>query len=105
MTLYHGTRRYVTKGALLLPPALHGRGQANPLEDYDDAQHWVFVSPERAVAEHFARRAEGRGRPKVLTVTPLDPVEPDWATFGGEDGWAFRCRSAVVDAVEVLPER
>lgn len=102
MSLYHGTRRPFRKGGLILPPSLHGNGQANHLPDYPEAADWVFVTPEFDTAAMFARNASGRGKPRVLEVTPLDPVEEDWATLWGESGHMFRTKSAVVAAVHSI---
>jgi len=95
---YHGTRRPFGKGGLLLPPSLHRGPKANNLPGHNDAD-WVFITPYEEVAEGFAFSARGRGLPRVLTVAPLEDVCPDWATYGGDDGFMYRTQSAVVLSV------
>lgn len=90
--LYHGTRRGVAKGGWLIPVLQHGKAPANPLEDYAEADQYVFLTPDFEVASEFAKAGSGRGRPKVCTVVPTEPVEPDFATLNGEDGRMFRTR-------------
>lgn len=89
----------------MTPPAWHGKPQANPIDGYVDGDQYVFVTPDREIAEAFAWAASGSGRPRVCTVVPLDPVEPDLATVNGQDGLLFRIRGwASVVAVDVLAE-
>ena len=102
---FHGTRRGFGRGGFLTPASFHGAGQANRLDDYDGAEGYVFLTPDREVAEMFARSAKGRGRPKVLTVEPTADVEPDHATLGGEDGSLFRSSGwAKILKVEIIGE-
>lgn len=103
MDLYHGTRLAgIEVGGWLTPATWHGT-QANPLDGYENADKWLFLTPDPDVAAAFARLAKGRGRPKICTVVPTEPVEPDFATLNGEDGLMFRTKGwAQVVAVQVL---
>lgn len=104
MTWYHGTRRGFKKGGLLLPRAMHGgKGSLGHLVNpSDDESDWVYITTDRGLAEDFALLAPGRGKPKVLTVNPLDAPEPDPATFDGEDRESYRVKAARVIGVEDL---
>jgi len=103
--LYHGTRRGVSRGGWLTPPSFHGEERANVLPGYPDADQYIFMTPDVEVAETFAYQAKGRGRPKVLTVVPTEPIERDLATWCGMDGYLYRSRGwAKVVAVRILDE-
>lgn len=103
--LYHGTRIGAERGGWITPAAFHGH-QANELPGYEGADGWLFLTPDPDVAATFARTAKGRGRPKILTVVPDEPVEPDHATLNGEDGLMFRTRGwARITSVQIIDER
>ena len=100
--LYHGTRAgFHGRGGLVLPAVLTGRPVTGGGIRDDEGQH-VYVTPDHSLACVFAHLSSGRGKPKVLTVTPLGPLEIDIATFDGEEREAYRCEAAVVEAVQVL---
>lgn len=101
--LYHGTRAgFRGRGGLVLPAACTGRPVTLGGIRDDEGEH-VYVTPDRELAVAFAYLAGGKGRPRILTVLPLGPLEVDIATFGGEEREAYRCEAATVVAVEVLP--
>ena len=102
---FHGTRAGFKRGGLLLPREVTGRaptaaplspGRALPA----DQAAFVYVTRDREVAEEYARHAAGRGRPKVLTVRPLGPLQRDPEHGPLTDAW--RCDAATVLAVEPL---
>lgn len=102
--LFHGTRAgFRGRGGLVLPARQTGRPVTEGGIREDEGEH-VYVTPDWNLAAEFARRANGRGHPKVLTVLPAGPLEVDWATFGGEEREAYRCEAAHVLAVQFIPE-
>jgi hypothetical protein len=80
-----------------VPRAWHGK-EANtatltvPQGWYDDRADFVYVTTDLDLAWAMAERAPGRGRPKVLVVEPMGPLEDDPATFDGGDADSYRCR-------------
>jgi len=105
--LYHGTRRPFDKGGLLLPRAAHnGKPTSAPMAAGNTrpaaADQWVYVTTERALAWVYAWHAAGRGRPRVLTVSPLSDVYYD--PEHSRDMAAYRCTAALVLAVSLDPE-
>jgi hypothetical protein len=101
--LYHGTRRPFQKGGLVLPAKVTGAKFTEGGVREDEGEH-VYVTPDWQLAATFARMANGRGRPRILTVKPLSKLEVDWATFGGEEREAYRCEAAIVEKVEIIEE-
>lgn len=90
--LYHGTRRGFDRGGLLLPGGEvgqdnHGLGRTGH----------VYVTPDLGLAKHYAEHANGKGRPRVVEVAPLGPVEVDDSTVGGDQQESYR-----VDCARVL---
>lgn len=100
--LYHGTRRPFTRGGYVFPAAFHG-GEIRPGHAGDDSTEFAYVTTDHDLAAFYALNAKGRGRPRVLTVTPTGPIEDDPSTYDGEREAQYRSRSPfrVVD-VEVL---
>lgn len=103
VVFYHGTRApFGPRGGLLLPGAETGQDNTTNSDDYRPgvtpyAATHVYVTTDRELAEEFARRARGRGRPRVLIVQPWAPLIPDDATYNGEDrDDVFRCPAANV---------
>jgi hypothetical protein len=105
--LFHGTRRPFMKGGLLLPRAKLGGAPATsaPMKagraPNPDAENWVYVTTSLTLAWVYAWHAPGRGRPRVLTVTPLGPVYDD--PEHSPDMEAYRTDAAVVAAVDLEP--
>ena len=66
-----------------------------------DAERYVYVTTSRELAWVYAWHARGRGRPRVLTVTPLSDVWHD--PEHSPDMEAYRCESAFVTAVDLDP--
>lgn len=105
--LYHGTRKgFRGRGGLLMPRTFHGsKGTTAPLKPgavaNSDSERYVYVTTSLDLAWVYAWHAQGRGRPRVLTVRPLSPVWRD--PEHSEDMAAYRCEAAVVDAVAVEP--
>lgn len=102
--LYHGTRRGFRPGGILLPPDTTGHqpsthGYTVPDGWVDDREQYVYVTTDIDIARDFAAQAPGRGRPKVLIVTPMTPVEKDPATIGGHVAPTYRCGWARVDRI------
>ncbi len=100
--LYHGTRAaFRGSGGLLLPGTCydrdnHGLGRSD----------YVYMTPDRDEAAMWARAAQGRGRPRILTVMPMSPVEDDDSTVLGDEHQGVRCREGCrVLAVQIIPEQ
>lgn len=103
--LFHGTRQAFSRGGWLFPPAITGA----PMRDsstltlppgwVDDRDAYVYVTPDADLAWDYAETAPGRGRPRLLEVEPMSPLEPDVSTVNGELVEAYRCTSARVTAV------
>lgn len=100
--LYHGTRAGFGRGGLVLPVALHGR---RPRSGHtgDDSTAYAYATPDREMAAFYALNdRHGRGRPRVLTVTPLGPVEADPSRYDEEEGQVRSRDGFLVVAVEIL---
>lgn len=98
MSLYHGTRIGVTKGALLLPGDQfdkdnHGLGRSDR----------VYLTTDLGLAWDYAEAASGRGRPKVCEVMPLGPLSVDDSTVGGDEQDSYVTDAAVVVRVIERP--
>lgn len=106
MILYHGTRRPFGKRGLLLPRSEHdGPGTNAPLNTgrtaWPDADTWCYATEHVELAWAYAYAAPGRGRPRVLIVSPLDEYihrDPE----SSEESLCWRFKSAWV--VEVLTD-
>lgn len=93
---YHGTRTPFRRGGLVVPGVEvgkenHGLGRSDR----------VYITRTIGLAQVYAEVATGRGRPRVVEVRPLGPVEVDDSTVMGAEQDAWSCESAVV--VAVLP--
>lgn len=106
-TLYHGTRAgFRGRGGLLMPRARHGgRATGAPVnsgrEPLPDAEQCVYLTEHVELAWAYAWAAPGRGKPKVLVVRPLGPIEPD--PEHSVEMAAWRCEAAIVEQVLTDP--
>lgn len=102
--LYHGTRVGFRKGGFLFPQAFHGHAP-RPGHSGDESTRYAYATLDREMAEFYALNDKGRGRPKVLTVEPMGPCEPDPSRYDNEHGHQVRCadgfRVVAVEIVEV----
>lgn len=103
---YHGTRRGFTRGGFLFPRSMHGgtatnapttEGKHSPAS----AEDWVYITGDLDLAWAYAFHAAGRGRPKVLVVEPVGPIEHDPEHSHRMDAW--RCEWAKVTRVLTEP--
>jgi hypothetical protein len=90
----------------VLPRSQHGGpGTAAPLNpgrrQPADAANYVYVSDDLVMAWVYAWQAPGRGRPRVLEVVPLGPLEQD-PEHGAAAG-AWRCEAARVTGILTTP--
>lgn len=110
-TFYHGTRRGFVVGGFVTPRSFHGGdGTFAPMvegkESPPDAHRYVFATTDLHLAWAYAWAAPGRGKPKVLTIRPGGPVEPD--PEHGLTMPAFRidgfCRVLRIDREPIMSE-
>ena len=101
---YHGTRAgFRGRGGLLLPAATTG---ATPRAGHrPGGTDYVHLTTDADLAAWYAYNDRThRGRPRVLTVAPLGPIEHDASTYDDETEDQFRCTDgARVLAVRLLP--
>jgi hypothetical protein len=65
--------------------------------------HAVYLTTDLDLAWGYAASAKGRGKPRVLVVSPLDQdLQLDDSTVNGDEQPAYTCGSAVV--IDVLTE-
>lgn len=105
LSLFHGTRRPFKRGGLLIPRSRHGGpGTSAPLTpgrtQPEDAADWVYLTSDLDLAWVYAFHAPGRGRARVLRVTPIGDVLRD--IEHGDTMAAYRCEAATV--ADVLTE-
>lgn len=103
---FHGTRRPFMRGGLLLPRAAHGgAGTSAPLTPGmaapADAEAWAYVTTDLDLAWVYAFHAPGRGRARVIRLRSITDLERDIEHSTSMN--AFRCKSAIVDAVLTEP--
>lgn len=103
---YHGTRRGFSPGGWVFPRSSHGgAGSSAPTtpgrESPAEAADFVYVTTDLTLAWAYAWAAPGRGKPKVLTVIPHGPTEPDPEHSSRMDAW--RCEFAKVTHVDTDP--
>jgi hypothetical protein len=98
--LYHGTRAPLGPGGYVVP------GDDPMSGDHPSDHHGlgrsdvVYVTPDYELAAAYALAAKGSGRPRVLEVMPLSPVEVDDSTIaGGEEQESYMCEWARVEKV------
>jgi hypothetical protein len=94
------------KGGLLMPRvAHHGKPTTAPLKQgaspREDSSKYVYLTTNKELAWVYAWCAVGRGKPRVVTVAPLDPVYPD--PEHSSDMQAFRTKAAIVVEVDIDP--
>lgn len=87
--LYHGTRAGFRAGGYLFPVDWHG---SRPRAGHQEGgTAYVYMTTDLDLAWAYAEQTRGRGRPKVLIVQPLGPVEVDPSTYDYEED-QYRCR-------------
>lgn len=99
MTWYHGTRAGFMAGGLVLPRnetgALPTTAPLNPgMRLPADQGEYVYMTRDLDVAWNYARASSGKGKPKVLVISPLDRPERDREHGPNTDAW--RCKAATV---------
>lgn len=100
--LYHGTRAaFSGSGGLLLPATQHGGPTNHEATNIGDRSAWVYVTPDLDLAWGYAYVAKGKGRPRVLVVTPAGDLYDDDSTVGGAEQESYRCEAAHVTKVLV----
>lgn len=62
-----------------------------------DQGNFVYLTRDLDVAWHYAKAAAGRGKPRVLVLTPLSQPERDPEHGPNTDAW--RCQAATVSRV------
>jgi hypothetical protein len=91
--LYHGTRAaFRGPGGLVLPGDEFGKD--NHRLGRSDR---VYVTPDLDLAKAYALGAKGRGRARVLEVTPMSPLTVDDSTVDGDEQETY-----ATDAARVL---
>jgi hypothetical protein len=109
--VFHGTRAPFRKGGWLFPRSFYkglkeaARVTTAPVkpgrQPSPDADKWVYVTTNEALAWVYAWHAPGRGKPRVLIVQPYGPIERD--PEHSVDMEAYRCPMAKVLDVDREP--
>lgn len=88
--LYHGTRVGFSRGGYLFPVDFH-KSQPRP-GGSDDGTAYVYMTTDLDLAWWYAEQHPGRGKPKVLVVEPLGPIEVDYSPYDNESD-QYRCEA------------
>lgn len=90
---YHGTRVGFSRGGYLFPVDFHGT-QPRPGGQRGDTAY-IYMTTDLDLAWWYAEQhpgvAGGQGKPKVLVVRPLGPIEVDPSIYHGEYE-QYRCK-------------
>lgn len=95
MPFYHGTKAgFKGPNGYVFPGDNHGRDNWKL-----SRSNVVYVTLDLDLAWYYAEAATGRGKSKVLEVTPMSTLYIDDSTVEGEEQESYYCDYARVDRV------